>query len=402
MNKLAMAVLAVMAVLAIAGSSFGQGQPGQESLLTNTDKLAKAVGLNDNQVKKLKEIEADHEKAMAHASAALEANRTALQDAVKNGDTDKQAAVLDERQKLNAKSKDISQKYEESRTSVLTDDQKAKLKGADEAQTAGQMADVAAQIRQQISKVCDLSDDEMKAMLTICLAGQKVMEQRGSENADKLEVNQLAQMVAKANGDWEKLAMLEAQAEEFQAAAMDLGGKCATDMFAVMKDDQRAKLLGYFLTQNGLGNFEVCDLTDAQKTQAKGMCHAIVTEKNATVMSICTKFEQEVFSKILTDDQKAKLLQQLTLLRVGRMYPAFRFADNQMGKIKDAYALLVANKQTVALTTIKDLKGMNDAAMDIFKKLSPQIEALLTNEQKAMIEKWKTPAKTATTRPANK
>lgn len=398
MKQTALAGLTAITMLVVAGASFGQGPFDPGRMLQNTDKVPKSVGLSDEQMKKLKEIDAERAKALAEVQAASQVNGNALQEAAKNNDIDKHTAALVEDHKLSAKYKEISKKFDDSKMAVLTDDQKGKLKDADntEAQTS------AREYYQHMSKEYELSfsDDQINALAAVEIANFAAFDKWHNENKDKLEAIWAAHREAIDSGDFEKAKALEAQAAELPASMRQLHAKSKADTLAIMKDDQRAKWLEREASQNAPLNFLAYRLTDDQKAKIKALCHTLAPEKDATVESIGAKVEQQMFSNILTDEQKAKLLQYRTISRV--IYKAAMLTDNQKAKIKDAYVALVANEQTPSIATIKDLKGMDKATDELVTKLKPQIDAMLSNEQKAAVEKFKNATKPATTRPADK
>jgi hypothetical protein len=169
--------------------------------------------------------------------------------------------------------------------------------------------------------------------------------------------------------------------------------KMETDAFAVMTDDQRAKWLEHRVLQSFIMQFYAYNLTDDQKSKMKQAAHTLAQEKGATFASLWAKMEQETFSNILTDEQKTTWLQYATLQYIDGMYRGAKLTDDQKAKVKENYVKLVADGGTPAPAMLKDIKGMSAAMMDMFKKLSPQVDAMLSNEQKAAQDKWMHPKK---------
>jgi hypothetical protein len=391
MNRLAIAGLTTIVALAMTSNSFAQGGfrgPGISKPPQTTDKLAKTVGLTDEQVKKVNDVETARAAALVDVRAAMDANMQAIQDAAKNGDSDKQNAAFAQSQKLNTQYQEVSQKFDDARMAVLTDDQKAKLKEANDAETLQHLTQAYTQMYQAEAKLCGLSDDQVKSMVAIELARDAAVTQWQSENKDKVAALSKALQEATKSGDAEKIKELQAALKELQAPMMALYAKGDADTFAVMTDAQKATWLEHELVKK-VDAFRDCNLTEDQKSKFKQACHTLAQEKGATCASLWPKLEQEVFNTILTDDQKINWLKIMTLQYIDMKYYVAKLTDEQKAKIKENYVKLVADKGTPVPATLKDLKSMWGAAQELFKKLSPQVDAILSNEQTAAMEKWK-------------
>jgi len=183
---------------------------------------------------------------------------------------------------------------------------------------------------------------------------------------------------------------------ELWAPFMALSKKRDEDAFAMMKDEQKAKWLEQVLYQSFLSQFYNYDLSDDQKAKLKEACHTVAQEKGATQMSLWPKVEQEAFAKILTDEQKTKWVQSATLQYIDGNYWAAKLTDDQKSKIKEGYLKLVADKESPSPATMTSVASTSQAMVASYKKLSPQVDAMLSNEQKVAMEKWKNPKKRTT------
>jgi hypothetical protein len=276
---------------------------------------------------------------------------------------------------------------------VLTDDQKTKLNDANDAETTRQLTAMYTRGYQEQAKVAGLSDDQITSMVAIDVASDKAGAQWDKENMDKLIANGKAFQEAMKNGDTEKVKELTAQALELQIPRTELMNKRQTDTFAIMTDAQKATWLEYSVLQTFFPRSQAYNFTADQKSRIKQACHTLAQEKGATATSLYTKLELETFSNIMTNDQKMTYLQKAVLQGVNGWYYSAKLTVDQTAKVKESYIKLVADNGTPSPTTFKDFKSMNEAVQDICKKLSPQVDAMLSNEQKAAMDKWLHPQK---------
>jgi len=382
-------------VLVMAGMSYGQfRQRGGPTPQQDLDKMTKACGLSEDQVKRIKDNEEAREKATVDVRAAMEANYAAIQDAMKNEDTDKRNKLFAESSKLGQQLQEINKKYDDAKLAVLSDEQKAKWADAKDAEQTEMKAKTYTQYLQGMTKVCGLSDDQVKSMVAMQLSRDRAVEQWQKDNADVLNANMKAIIQAMHDKDPDKLGALTTEAAKLQAPMMDIYKKCDQDTMAVMTDDQRAKWIEYSVMTSFLQQVASFELTDDQKAKLKEALKPLAAEKGATIESVLSKLMQKLFGDVLTLEQKTKWLERTTVAMVEWNFISARLTDDQKSSIKDDYKKLVADEKNAPdIASANDFTGMYKLVYDISKKLQPQIQATLSDDQKKSQEKATIPGK---------
>lgn len=397
MTKL-VTILSVIGILALAGqTAYGLSKSQQQEL----DNMTKACGLSDEQVKKIKDNEETREKELVGVSDALMKGTRAIGEAIKGGDKDKQKAANDEQKKVIAQWQEVTKKYDDARAALMTDGQKATWKGVKEAEHAEQMSRMYTKAYQRSSKdYGGLSDDQIKAMVAIDLARDQAISQFQADNADKIKANQDAMTEAMASRDFEKISQAAAEATKLQAPMTQLYDKTQTDRFALLTAEQKANWLEHTVMQVfsfQLSNFSA---TDEQKATIMEACAVLCAQKGATIESVRSQLVIKLMN-LVTNEQKSKWLVDQTAMIAQGSYFAAKLTDDQNAKIKEACDKMVTGKGTQFVAPVKDLPGMFRLSQEIREKLTPQVESMLSNEQKAAQAKW-TQEHTITTRPTSK
>jgi len=380
----------VLLALAMAGISFGQSKPASEPASQPTtqqflDKMTKACSLSEEQVKKVKEIQEAREKALDEIRAAFRANSAALQDAAKNDDVGKTMKAQEEQPRLVQRMQEIEKKYDDASLALLSDEQKAKWTDIKDAERTEMGTQVYTKLYEDKAKLCGLSDDQVKSMVAIQMANDKAYHQWEKDNPDAVKAYH--EMIGQAMIDHDQAKF--DQANKLLEPLRAIQEKCEEDTLAVMKDDQRAKWILATVAERYIQYAaESFKLTRDQMSQAIDLLKPLAAEKGATIDSAGHKLMDKVFSEIATKEQKMKWLEKRTLEQVGLDFAQANLTADQWYGIKQDYARLVEDEKTAPdIASAKDMAGAYKLVTEIAKKLSPQVQAKLTDEQKKAMEK---------------
>jgi CRISPR/Cas system-associated endoribonuclease Cas2 len=284
---------------------------------------------------------------------------------------------------------------------LLTDEQKAKWKEVKDSEHAELIGKMYTKGYQKSSKdYGGLSEEQIQAMVSIDLARDHAIEQWRADNDAKLKPYQDAMAEAIANKDPAKISQIGNELAQMQAPMMDLYNKNQSDRLSLLTPEQKAKWLEHTVMQAFSFHLSNFSATDEQKATIMEACATLCAEKGATVESVRSKLVIKLMD-LVTNEQKSKWLIDQTALFVQGSYFAAKLTDDQKAKIKEACAKLVTGKGTQFVALAKDLPGMFRLSQEIREKLTPQVESMLSNEQKAAQAKW-TQEHTITTKPTSK
>jgi len=376
------------ALLVLLTAAICLGQATRPAWQVDLDKMANVCKLSDEQIKKIKDIEEARAKALAEVDPAFAANALAVHEAAKGNDVELRKKLAQEHTKITQQVREMNKKYDDARSAVLSDEQKGKLADAKDAQQTQYMTKIYTEYFEGTAKECGVSDDHVKSIVAIYIAANKAMEQWRVENAAAFDAWTDAYMQAAYEGDEARMLALLREREKLAAPIMELSDKAQQDSMAVLPPEQRAKVIEHFVLEMFFQSVQMHELTDDQKAKVKDALKPLAAEKDAMVQTTLDKLVEKLFGDILTKEQKAKWLKRSAIRKVEENFTPAKLTDDQKSRIKGDYDTLAADEKTAPdVSSAKDLAGMYKLLSDTVKKLRPQTQARLTDEQKKAMEK---------------
>jgi hypothetical protein len=361
----------------------------------------KDFGLTVDQVKRNKNITSAHDKADAAMRVALAPIVQAEEnEASQGGDLAKFRGLLREEGKLRRRILEIDKQCEDARQAILTQGQKdmlEKVKDADLAEwsTPYHTAD----IKGDMARVCDLNAEQSKAIIALAVASDLAIRRLAEKNVYQIQSKTLDFDDAWLEDDGEKVDRAEEELRRVSASRDALEEKYEADQLATLTDVQRSKWIVHVLFEQlpRADDLQKRNLSDEQIAKLKEVCATWGAQKGATTASASKKLENMEI-EIATLEQKKQRLKEATIAKaLGRSCALF-LREPQKSVVSAAYEKLPAEGMP-SFASIKDRAGMQAAAADIAKKLKPQVDAMVRDQQES-IQRVKAPEATTQTRPS--
>ena len=156
---------------------------------------------------------------------------------------------------------------------------------------------------EEMTKVCSLSDEQVKKIKGIREEGEKAAKEWNTANEKKVKDAMAALEEAKKSDDKEKITNAQKNLMEVTAPRRELNEKTRTSVMGVLTADQKAKWREHVTIKMVEYRFARAKLTDDQKAKIKADYAELAKEKDIKPEDLHKKLVDKVES-MLTEDQK--------------------------------------------------------------------------------------------------
>jgi Spy/CpxP family protein refolding chaperone len=182
----------------------------------------------------------------------------------------------------------------------------------------------------QMAKVCELSEDQVKKIAEINQAAQKAAQEAQAANADKMKELMAKLREAQSKQDAEGLNAARQEMSALQKPQMEAFQKAQADIQAVLTPEQKAKWTAYQIQQSVTMQLWGIKLTDDQTAKVKDLVAEAIKVATADEIAARGKLVAAVVEmakkEVLTDEQRDTLAKRMAgwgggALRVGAAAP---------------------------------------------------------------------------------